>query len=204
MIEFFTNIGNWIVCNIDKITAFFSSATVIGLVTAGCALWKLIVSVRANTKKVENVTDALTNDKQLTDDVNAIRQGSKDTDNAVKTCLSKVSDIDAKFKEFELLMNSKIDAMLEVQNIVYSTIKDDSIRNTVNSIIVNAKHKSDVTKAQLEKELEELKAEFDNFVASTGNTISETVNKVKATAGIISDTPKTNEVDKESIDVVRY
>lgn len=204
MIEFLTNIGNWINGNIDKITALFSSATVIGLVTAICAVWKLIVSIRLNNKKVETVTEAITKDKQLIDDVTAIKESNAGTDKSVQTCLSKMSEVDIKLKEFEDSINAKIDAMLEVQNIVYSTIKDDNIRNTVNSIIVTAKHKSETTKAQVEQELSELKAKFDNFVTSTRDSINETVDKVKATAGIISDVINTEEVEKEEINVMRY
>ena len=81
--------------------------------------------------------------------------------------------------------------MMEVMGIVYSTIKDDAIRNSVSSVLVTAKHASDITKAELEKQVDELKAEIADMMATANAKISQTVDKV--TTAVTGSTSKTNQ-----------
>ena len=71
--------------------------------------------------------------------------------------------------------------MLEVQSIVYSTIKDEKVRSTVNNLLVNAKYAETATRAELQKQVEELKAKVAEQVDQlnkTVETVSDSVVKI--------------------------
>ena len=87
---------------------------------------------------------------------------------------------------------TKVNAILDVQSLVYQTIKDENTRVAVNNILTNAKYAVTEQRAQLIKELNSLKEENARITAESNAKIEETVEK--ATAIIEATNTETNTV----------
>ena len=196
MIEFFYNIGVGIMENKDKILMFLTSSQFVGLVIALISLWRTAKSTKANTSSTNSLNQALlANDKNCKDSEAAYSNTEE-----IKTFLLKLSErldaIDAKVDNKLNLTTEKINAIIEVQSIVYSTIKDEKVRNTVNNLLVNAKYAETATRAELKKQVEELKKE----VAAKANQIAEFVSKTTNVVAAIVDTGAAPEKAEEVVE----
>ena len=87
---------------------------------------------------------------------------------------------------------TKVNAILDVQSLVYQTIKDENTRVAVNNILTNAKYAVTEQRAQLIKELNSLKEENARITAESNAKVEETVEK--ATAIIEATNMETNTV----------
>ena len=92
-------------------------------------------------------------------------------------------------------LTTKLNAILEVQSVVYSTIKNEDIRNTVNALLVNAKYAETANRAKLRKEIDDLKAKVASQVTEVQATVEKASDVVK---NIVS--PKAESTDN----IVRY
>ena len=178
MIEFYNSIAAWFSANVQTITAFLTSSTFISIVVAVVTFIKKSKSTENNTLSIKSLTEALGNVTNNREDVSQILTALTDAAGKVQSIIQNVSDMQSKLTDFQTSTNYKINAMLEVQNIVYSTIKDESIRNAVNSILVTAKHEDAMTKSALEAEIAELKASIAEKLTAVDKEVNTTVNKV--------------------------
>jgi hypothetical protein len=177
--EFLQNIWSWIVTNKQGLETFFSSTTFAAIVTAIVAIVKQIKTSKQNTKSLDGVKETLAETNIIKTDVELVKEATSKSEQVIQSCNTKIEDVENKLNEFISSMDEKVNAMLEVQSIVYSTIKDDTIRTSVNSILVQAKHSGAKAKADLAKELEEIKAKFHAMVQSTNEQVDEMVDEVK-------------------------
>ena len=120
--------------------------------------------------------------------------------NDIKDLLLKVQDF---VKDFETKIENtlasqtlKVDAMIEVQSIVYSTIKDEKVRNTVANVLTAAKYADTATRLELKREIEALK----NEVKEKSHQLSECVKNASDRVEAIVDGER---VKSEEV-VVRY
>ena len=205
MIEFYNSIAAWFSANVQTITAFLTSSTFISIVLAVVTFIKKSKSTENNTLSINSLTEALGNVTNNREDISQILTALTNAAGKVQSIIQNVSDMQSKLTDFQNSTNYKINAMLEVQNIVYSTIKDENIRNAVNSILVTAKHEDAMTKSALEAEIAELKASIAEKLSAVDKEVNTTVNKVSNmitgnAAGAVSD------VEKEEFvtETVRY
>ena len=75
---------------------------------------------------------------------------------------------------------TKVNAMLDVQSLVYQTIKDEATRTAVNNILTNAKYAVTAQRAELIKELNALKEETAKQNAENNARVEEAVAKAEA------------------------
>ena len=152
----FDNIYKWIMENIDVITAWLSAGG-LGTVLASCVL--LVRNVRA-AKNGSYLTDRL-NDSLV--DNNKFSKGIKITIESVENKLTTVDEqvnniteqfiaLNDKFDKSIDIINSKIGAMMEVQSLVYSTVKDEDMRNNINKILTSAKYNDTGVQMEIAKE----------------------------------------------------
>lgn len=83
------------------------------------------------------------------------------------------------------LVNEKLDAIIEVQSIVYSTIKDPKARANVANILTSAKHLAEQTKAELINKLDSLKKELETQSKKSQENIQNVVEQAKQTMDLI-------------------
>lgn len=179
MTSFFINCWDWIVLHRDDIVTFLTSGTFVTILSMMFALFKQSRAYKANTKSLNLVNKNSENVTDMKNDVIVIKGDASYNKEVVTDLQNKVGKLQNDFIDFTELSMAKLNAMLDVQTLVYSTIKDDNIRRAVNSILVDAKYCEANAKAKLEKELEELKEKFKNATENITETVVDTVDKVK-------------------------
>ena len=179
MIEFFQNIWNWIVFNKEGILTFFTSSNFVAICVT---IFTIVKQTRANNRNTESlnaVKNGLNSTSDINNNVSEIKEISNTTNDTVNEIVNKENNIERSLNEFIETTNAKINAMLEVQSLVYSTIKDDTIRNSVNSIIIDAKHCEANAKSKLQAEIDELKSKLTDNANKIAEEVAETIDKVQ-------------------------
>ena len=181
MMEFLVNIGNWFVINKDAIIGFVLSGQFATLVGAVVLLVRNLKSTKNNTEQAKTLNQSLEANKVLADTSKITKENSEFLKDAQDKLKNQVNEFEAKLDAKMAMVTDKINAMLEVQSIVYSTIKDEKVRSTVNNLLVNAKYAETATRAELQKQVEELKAKVAEQVEQlnkTVETVSDSVVKI--------------------------
>ena len=162
MIEFIRNIGQWFVENKNGIIIALSSVDFAALGTLIYHVVKQRLENKEGVTETKKLSKLLAENETLNEEVKTLKAENKELKKDVHT----IKD------QNELILN-KMNAVLEVQSIVYSTIKDETTRVTVGNIINTAKHDEFQVRAKLYEELETLKRR----VAEQSKVLEDTVNK---------------------------
>lgn len=181
MIEFLTSCYQWLAENYNKIMMVLQSTQFASLVAGAIFLWKTIVSIRQNTISSKKLNETIFKNNQMSDDVIYIKNENESLKKQNDTLKLTVEKFESKFDEFTGAVNvkleneqstlmKKLNAIIDVQSIVYATIRDDNTRTTINSILTNAKfdETADETRQKLMQEVADLKVK-----------LAEEMNKVK-------------------------
>lgn len=173
MIEWFQSIGNWVVTNKDAIVTTLSAIATSGV---GVNLWQFFKNrkiVTENTKNASELVAALKENELLKPAVAKVEEmlsTVKEKQVALeKKVIDSINGIDT--------LVTKVNAILDVQSLVYQTIKDESTRIAVNNILTNAKYAVTEQRAQLIKELNALKEENARITAESNAKVEESVAK---------------------------
>ena len=179
MVEFFQNIWNWFVLNKEEIALFFTSGNFVAFITTIVVLIKQLKANKVNNTTNDGLKASLDDAISIASDVVSIRDNSAATNDQL---LSVQTDLDVFKKETcdELgVLVQKINAILEVQSLVYSTIKDETIRKNVNGILMDAKYAETATRASLEAEVESLREKVNEKIEVIKDVVEDTAVKVK-------------------------
>ena len=173
MIEWFQSIGNWVVTNKDAIVTTLSAIATSGV---GVNLWQFFKNrkiVTENTKNASELVAALKENELLKPAVAKVEEmlsTVKEKQVALeKKVIDSINGIDT--------LVTKVNAILDVQSLVYQTIKDENTRIAVNNILTNAKYAVTEQRAQLIKELNALKEENARITAESNAKVEESVAK---------------------------
>ena len=103
--------------------------------------------------------------------------------------------INSKLESEQVSLTKKLNAVLDVQSIVYATIRDDNTRNAINSILANAKFNetADETRQKLMQEVEDLKAKLAEEMEKVKTMTEEASTKLEE---IVE--PKTEQTETDS------
>lgn len=173
MIEWFQSIGNWIVTNKDAIVTTLSAIATSGI---GVNLWQFFKNRKIVTENTKNASEL----------VAALKENE-----LLKPAVAKVEEVLSTVKEKQVALEkkvidsingidtlvTKVNAILDVQSLVYQTIKDENTRIAVNNILTNAKYAVTEQRAQLIKELNALKEENARITAESNAKVEESVAK---------------------------
>lgn len=173
MIEWFQSIGNWIVTNKDAIVTTLSAMATSGV---GVNLWQFFKNrkiVTENTKNASELVAALKENELLKPAVAKVEEVLSTVKEKQVALEKKVID---SINGIDILV-TKVNAILDVQSLVYQTIKDESTRIAVNNILTNAKYAVTEQRAQLIKELNALKEENARITAESNAKVEESVAK---------------------------
>lgn len=182
MIEFLTalkdNCWLWFLENKDAILAWFMSGQAVSVVASFVMLIKNAKQIKGNTDSTNTLNGTLENTNVMKDDLDTLKQKVVTLADENEELSKSVVELETKLSESNKLIASKLDAIIEVQSIVYSTIRDDSVRQTVNTILNNARYSNTNFKEQLESEISGLKAEFETKMADISKGMTEAIDKV--------------------------
>ena len=165
----------WLLAKKDEIILFVTSSTFVGFVTS---IFMILKQKKANKKNSEinaQLKSSLEEVNMLASDVKAI----KEVNQVVTRIKTDVEGVKQNVTETLDLLTQKINAMLEVQSLVYSTVKDEKIRNNIAGIIADAKYADATARAALEKEIDNLKTALNSKVEVIKNAVNDTTAKVK-------------------------
>ena len=170
------NIGKWFVENKETILAVLTAIQSSGLV--GFIAWavKSTKQVKLNTKTTETLNKSIT----CVDGLNGEVAEMKDVN---KVLIEKCDYLENQMNDLENSMDiliTKIDAIIEVQSVVYTTIKDDKTRATVNNLLTNAKYAVTEQRKKLIDELEELRQQIKAQADAQKQLVEHAVNKAQS------------------------
>ena len=170
------NIGKWFVENKETILAVLTAIQSSGLV--GFIAWavKSTKQVKLNTK----TTETLNNSIACVDGLNGEVAEMKDVN---KTLIEKCEYLENQMNDLQNSMDillTKVDAIIEVQSVVYTTIKDDKTRATVNNLLTNAKYAVTEQRKKLIDELEALRQQIKTQAEAQKQLVEHAVNKAQS------------------------
>ena len=170
------NIGKWFVENKETILAVLTAIQSSGLI--GFIAWavKSTKQVKLNTKTTETLNKSITCVDGLNGEVIEMKGVNK-------TLIEKCEYLENQMNDLQNSMDillTKVDAMIEVQSVVYTTIKDDKTRATVNNLLTNAKYAVTEQRKKLIDELEALRQQIKNQADAQKQLVEHAVNKAQS------------------------
>ena len=179
MVEFFQNIWNWFVSNKDEIVLFFTSSNFVAFMTTIVMLVKQLKANKSNNETNKGLKTSLENAVSIASDVVSIRDNSSETNDKLVTVQNDVENFKKETYDALDVIVQKMNAILEVQSVVYSTIKDESIRKNVSGILMDAKYAETATRASLEAEVESLRKKVNEKIEVIKDVVEDAAVKVK-------------------------
>lgn len=179
MTEFFQNIYAWLAANSNKIVAFLTSANFLAMLTL---VVNTIRTIKTNKGVAITSTDLKTElaesskNRDVIASIKGVSETIKDVTEATKTAIDETK---ALLDKELLTVTNKVNAMLEVQSLVYSTIRDDSLRQTVSNLLNTARYNDANTKEQLQSEIDSLKKALNDKMEEVNQTMSDAIDKVQ-------------------------
>lgn len=184
MNEFFISIGTWFVEKKDAIIAFFMSGTFTSICAAIFIMIRQFKTIKNNTSSTDKLNTGIEGVQVLRDTVTSIRSDLTDTQQAVLLFAESIKKQEEETMTALDGLTNKLNSMLEVQSIVYSTIKDDKMRTNVNTLLLNAKYSETSTRAQLQQEITDLKNKITTQTEDITKTVTDTQEKISSAIGV--------------------
>lgn len=179
MTEFFQNIYAWLAANSNKIVAFLTSANFLAMLTLVVNTIRTIKTnkgVAITSTDLKNELTESSKNRSVIASIKGVSETIKDVTEATKTAIDETKALLDK----ELLnVTNKVNAILEVQSLVYSTIRDDSLRQTVSNLLNTARYNDANTKEQLQSEIDSLKKALNDKMEEVNQTMSDAIDKVQ-------------------------
>lgn len=170
------NIGKWFVENKETILAVLTAIQSSGLI--GFIAWavKSTKQVKLNTKTTETLNKSITCVDGLNGEVVEMKGVNKALIEKCEYLENQMNDLQ---NSMDILL-TKVDAMIEVQSVVYTTIKDDKTRATVNNLLTNAKYAVTEQRKKLIDELEALRQQIKTQAEAQKQLVEHAVNKAQS------------------------
>lgn len=179
MTEFFQNIYAWLAANSNKIVAFLTSANFLAMLTLVVNTVRTIKTnkgVAITSTDLKNELTESSKNRSVIASIKGVSETIKDLTEATKTAIDETK---ALLDKELLTVTNKVNAMLEVQSLVYSTIRDDSLRQTVSNLLNTARYNDANTKEQLQSEIDSLKKALNDKMEEVNQTMSDAIDKVQ-------------------------
>lgn len=195
MVEFMKNIGLWFVEHKDEILLFFTSGNFMAFVTAIVMFVRQMKLNKSTNSVSESLSNSLIENAKMIDQVALTHSCCKDNEAKLDKFIETTNTQLTELTEQVVAINEKVQAIVEVQSLVYSTIKDESIRSNVQGILTNAKYIEQTAKAKLQDEISTLKTRVEEQATELQKVIEAATKKVNE----ITTTEKTKTTKKQSV-----
>ena len=183
MVEFFKNLFTWFAEHKDEIVVFFTSTNFAAVVGSVILLIKQIKATRTTNKSVENSSSILDKAVELAQHVTSVSDKASSTESNTEEIKVKIDSVNKQFVNELEILQQKLNAMLEVQTIVYNSMKDETARKNVFNLLTQAKLVETSKYAELEQQVESLKKKVDEKVNDVQSVVEETVTTVQNVVG---------------------
>lgn len=166
MREFFYSIWLWLAENIDAILLWLSAFATSGAGVNLLVFLKTAKTTKENTNSTKELKESITEVQSLHGQITELTEKNE----AMEAKLTEACNIT------DILL-TKINAILEVQSLVYTTIKDEKTRVAVNNILTNAKYAITEQRAKLLEQLEALKEQVKLSNLENQEKVTQAVQK---------------------------
>lgn len=183
MVEFFKNLFTWFVEHKDEIVVFFTSTNFAAVISSVILLIKQIKATRTTNKSVENSSSILDKAVELAQSVTSVSDKTASTESNTEEIKTKIDSVNKQFVNELEILQQKLNAMLEVQTIVYNSMKDETARKNVFNLLTQAKLVETLKYSELEQQVESLKKKVEEKVNDVQNVVEETVTTVQNVVG---------------------
>ena len=183
MVEFFKNLCTWFVEHKDEIVVFFTSTNFAAVLGSVILLIKQIKATRTTNKSVENSSSILDKAVELAQSVTSVSDKTASTESNTEEIKTKIDSVNKQFVNELEILQQKLNAMLEVQTIVYNSMKDETARKNVFNLLTQAKLVETSKYSELEQQVESLKKKIDEKVNDVQSVVEETVTTVQNVVG---------------------
>lgn len=183
MVEFFRNVFTWFGEHKDEIVVFFTSTNFAAVVGSVILLIKQIKATRTTNKSVENSSSILDKAVELAQSVTSVSDKTASTESNTEEIKTKIDSVNKQFVNELEILQQKLNAMLEVQTIVYNSMKDETARKNVFNLLTQAKLVETSKYSELEQQVESLKKKVEEKVNDVQNVVEETVTTVQNVVG---------------------
>ena len=174
--EWLNSIGQWFVEHYEGIMAFVSSSNVVAFGANIVLFVKTLAGLKDNASNTNALREALVVNEKLANDVAELRTAYDD----IKAENKKLNEAMLSIKHDNDLLLNKVTSMLEVQSLVYATIKDEPTRVAVLGILANAKHDELRQRQMIKDELATLKEQLVEKTTEAVEQVSDAVEKATA------------------------
>ena len=206
MIEFVKlfaiSIWQWFVNNKDAITAFFMSGQALSFVAAIVMLIKNLRGTKANTASAEVLIKSLNSNNEMKESVTKLSENFESLKSENDALRNELKETEEKLLKVNNETINKLNSIIEVQSIVYSTIRDDGVRQTVNTILNNARYSEENFKESLEKQIEEFRNTYNSELQKVNELMTKSIDDVKNNLNAAKNAEKI--MKKRSEEVTRY
>ena len=188
MTAFFQNIYAWLAANGNKIIAVLTSANFVAMATLVVNTIRTIKTnkgVAVTSTDLKNELAESSKSRVVIDTIKGVSDTIKDVTEATK---ESIDETKALLDKELLMVTAKINAMLEVQSLVYSTIRDDSLRQTVSNLLNTARYSDENTKEQLQEQIDILKKALNDKMTEVNQTMTEAIDKVQTVVAAPAET----------------
>ena len=183
MVEFFRNVFTWFVEHKDEIVVFFTSTNFAAVISSVILLIKQIKATRNTNKSVENSSSILDKAVELAQSVTSVSDKTASTESNTEEIKTKIDSVNKQFVNELEILQQKLNAMLEVQTIVYNSMKDETARKNVFNLLTQAKLVETSKYSELEQQVESLKKKVEEKVNDVQSVVEETVTTVQNVVG---------------------
>lgn len=183
MVEFFKNLFTWFVEHKDEIVVFFTSTNFAAVISSVILLIKQIKATRTTNKSVENSSSILDKAVELAQSVTSVSDKTASTESNTEEIKTKIDSVNKQFVNELEILQQKLNAMLEVQTIVYNSMKDETARKNVFNLLTQAKLVETSKYSELEQQVESLKKKVEEKVNDVQSVVEETVTTVQNVVG---------------------
>lgn len=199
--SFSISVWQWFVENKDAITAFFMSGQAVSFVAAVVMLIKNLKGTKDNTKSTDTLNRTLENTNSMSESIVSLDDNFISLKSENSLLRTELEEVTRKLQDANNEIKDKLNAIIEVQAIVYTTIRDDTVRQTVNNILNNARYSEKNFKDELQTQIAELKESYSNELKKVNDKMTESMDK-------ITEKLNTTETAKDTVskkhDVLRY
>ena len=169
--EWFESIKTWFTENFNGVAIFVQSLNLAGVITAVTAAIKSLLATRTNTNNVKLLNGTLKDNEKVKTVVNTLID-------KVGNASDKISSFSKQLKEYADIADKtmiKINAILDVQSLVYQTIKNEDTRVAVENILANARYNETATREALSKQIEDLQSRVKQLTDDAMGAVNEIV-----------------------------
>ena len=156
------------------------SGQAISFVAAIVMLVRNLKGTKDNTKSSNALNNTLIKNNEMSESVNTMSENFAAMTEENKNLKIALQETQGKLEQANSLIAGKLDAIIEVQAIVYSTIRDDGVRMTVNKILNNARYSDTNFKQELESQIEDLKQMYTDELNKINEKMSNSMDNITA------------------------